>query len=137
MSQHSILISSGREHLNMKASAWEVLWITLKLAKVFPHDVCLQMMSSGGKLSVLDLQKIRFHIKHILFASMERGDYLMPDLTLSDLHPLEAFAEGDSRREQFLDRQSLDHFILLISDARREVSVRWLTWDLSRFDHSN
>ena len=112
----------------MPACAWEVLCITLKLAKVFPADRCLALQTSGGMLNLIELHKIRFHIEVILLASMEPGAYLMPDLCLSDQHPSQAFLEGDSRREHFVDRPTLERLVSFIQEAHVHVQVRRVSW---------
>ena len=124
----SVNASTGAEHLSLKPSAWEVLCITLKLAKVFPLDRCLALQTTGGELSVLDLTRIRFHIEVVLMSSMESTDYLMPDLTISDQPPEHAFLAGDPRRESFLDYATLSRLITLIKDARAPVRVRRVAW---------
>ena len=133
----SFLISGSNTHLNIGACSWEVLWITLKLAKVFPKERCIEMQVDGGQLSVLDLHKIRMHIKHVLFMSMQSGDYLMSDLTLSDIHPEEAFIDGDPRRYQFLDRDVLDQLLFFITEIKGSVSARRLMWNQDRFQRKS
>ena len=115
----------------LPACAWEVLCITLKLAKVFPPDRCLALQTAGGTLTLIELHKIRFHIEVILLSSMEPGDYLMPDLCLSDQHPDLAFLEGDPRREHFVDRSTLERLVYFIQEARIHVRVRRVSWSPS------
>jgi len=124
----TVLLSAGTQHLSVRASAWEVLCVTLKLAKVLPKDRCLRLAKEGGSLSVLELQQVRQHAEHVLLKSMERGDYLFADLSLSDLDPQEAFKEGDPRREEHLDRASLTQLTRFAMDARTAVMVRRLQW---------
>ena len=87
----TILLSTKNSHLSLHACMWEVLCITLKLAKVFPYERCLALQSGGDTLTLLELQKIKIHIETVLFPYMEEGDYLMSDLTLCDQHPEKAF----------------------------------------------
>lgn len=122
------LFSSGPHHLSLRASAWEVVCMTLKLAKVFSKERCLELAHEGGCLSVLELQQIKQHIEQILLKSMEQGDYLFADLTLSDLNPLEAFKEGDVRRDDYVDRKSLRQMIHFIQEVRSITTVRRLQW---------
>lgn len=124
----SVLLSSSGQHLSFRASAWEVLCMTLKLAKVFPRERCQGLAQDGGALSVLELQQVKQHIDHVLLKSMERGDYLFADLSLSDLSPQEAFKEGDPRREEHLDRASLLQLTAFAREARGTVMVRRLQW---------
>ena len=124
-----MLISSASLHLSIAASAWEILWITLKLAKVFPHTQCIHQQTHGGELSIYDLQKIRMHIQHVLFMSMESGDFLMHDLTLSDVDPQVAFMPGDIRQTHYLDRASLDRLLAFIQQVTGNVVVRPLRWN--------
>ena len=126
----AILLKSGSLQCTLSTSAWEVLCITLKLAKVFPADRCLALQTTGGSLDLIELHKIRFHIEVILLASMEPGDYLMPDLSLADQHPNEAFLEGDPRRSQFIDRASLERIVLFIEEAKHHAQVRRVTWQV-------
>ena len=126
--REAVLLSTGSEHLSLQASAWEVLCITLKLAKVFPRDRCLELQTVGGELNLLELTKVRFHIEVILLPSMEPTDFLMPDLTLSDQHPEEAFLEGDPRRKTFLDYATLTRLVSLAKDARAPLKARRMTW---------
>ena len=100
----------------------------MKLAKVFPPDQCLALQTSGGQLSLIELHKIRFHIEVILLSSMEPGDYLMPDLCISDQHPTQAFLEGDPRRDHFCDRETLERLVYFIQEARVHVQVRRVSW---------
>jgi len=129
--REGVLLSTGTEHLSLRVSAWEVLCITLKLAKIFPADRCLLLQTVGGELNLADLSKIRFHIEVILLASMEPTDFLMPDLTLSDQHPEEAFLEGDPRRKTFLDYATLTRLITLIKEAHSPLRVRRVSWQHS------
>lgn len=124
----AILIRAGTVQCTLPSPAWEVLWITLKLAKVFSADRCLAYQTAGGELSLLELQKIRFHIELILLSSMEPGDYLMPDLCMTDQHPSEAFLVGDPRREQFTDRPTLERLVQFIQEARGQAQVRRISW---------
>lgn len=126
--RESVLLSVGSDQLSLTVSAWEVLCITLKLAKVFPHDRCLALQTSGGRLDLFELTKVRFHIEVILLKSMEPTDFLMPDLTLADQDPSEAFLEGDPRREQFLDYSTLTRIIALIKDAQSPLNARRVSW---------
>lgn len=121
---NAILLRSDPLQCMVPSPAWEVLWITLKLAKVFPPDRCLAMQTSGGILNLMELHKIRFHIELILLSSMEAGDYLMPDLCIADQHPSEAFLEGDDRRETYTDRPTLERLIHFIHEARIHAHVR-------------
>lgn len=132
----SAQLSAGVEHLSLSVSAWEVLCITLKLAKVFPSERCLALQTSGGELSVLELTRVRFHIEVVLMSSMEPTDYLMPDLTLSDQHPEQAFLEGDPRRESFLDYATLIRIVTLTKDVRAPVKIRRVAWR-PRSSHSS
>lgn len=130
----TMIISHPPMHLSIQGCAWEILWITLKLAKVFPPPQCDQQKFQGGSLSVYDLQKIRMHIEHVLFTTMESGDYLMADLSLSDSDPTVAFIEGDPRRTHYLDRSTLNRFISFIKEARGSVLVRSLSWNTTAFE---
>ena len=129
--QAAILLRSDPLQCSLPASAWEVLCITLKLAKVFPSDRCLALQTTGGSLDLMELHKIRFHIETILLTNMEPGDYLMPDLSLADQHPSEAFLEGDPRQKHFIDRPTLERLIFFIQEAKRHVQVRRVTWQIS------
>jgi len=127
----TVLLSSGAQHLSLRASAWEVLWVTLKLAKVFPRERCEALSGEGGALSVLEMQQIKQHIEQVLFKSMEGGDYLFRDLSLSDLPPSEAFSVGDPRREEHLDRATLLQLTSLTRELKAAVLVRRLQWRVS------
>ena len=126
--RESVLLSVDTDQLNLNVSAWEVLCITLKLAKVFPQDRCLALQTSGGVIDLFELTKVRFHIEVILLRSMEPSDFLMPDLTLADQEPSEAFLEGDPRREHYLDYATLTRVIALIKDAAAPLKVRRVSW---------
>ena len=126
--REGILLSTGTEHLSLQVSGWEVLCITLKLAKVFPADRCLELQTTGGEINLLDLAKVRFHIEVILLSSMEPTDFLMPDLTLADQHPKEAFLAGDPRRDSFLDYATLTRLVTLAKDASAPLKVRRMSW---------
>ena len=126
--REGVLLTTGTEHLSLRVSAWEVLCITLKLAKVFSADRCLSLQTVGGELNVAELSKVRFHIEVILLASMEPTDFLMPDLTLADQHPEDAFLEGDPRRETFLDYPTLNRLIMLIKEAKSPLRARRVSW---------
>ena len=52
----------------------------------------------------------------------------MPDLTLADQHPMEAFLEGDPRRDTFLDYATLARLVTLAKDARAPLKVRRMSW---------
>jgi hypothetical protein len=130
----TMIISQPPMHLSIQGCAWEILWITLKLAKVFPSPQCDQQKFQGGSLSVYDLQKIRMHIEHVLFTTMESGDYLMADLSLSDSDPTVAFIEGDPRRTHYLDRSTLHRLISFIKEAKATVLVRGLSWNTTAFE---
>lgn len=121
---NAILLRADPLQCLVPSPAWEVLLITLKLAKVFPPDRCLALQTSGGILNLMELHKIRFHIETILLSSMEAGDYLMPDLCIADQHPSEAFLEGDERREQYTDRPTLERILDFIREARTHAQVR-------------
>ena len=127
----TVLLSSGAQHLSLRASAWEVLWVTLKLAKVFSRERCEALSGEGGALSVLEMQQIKQHIEQVLFKSMEGGDYLFRDLSLSDLPPSEAFSVGDPRREEHLDRATLLQLTSLTRELKAAVLVRRLQWRVS------
>ena len=134
MNSHSVLLSTSHNHLSIRSYAWEVICITLKLAKVFSNERCLEYQVSGGHLSMLDLQKLKVHIQTILLASMESGDYLMSDLTLCDSPPQEAFIAGDPRCYFYVDRLTLNQIVYFIEEARGAARVRRLTWKLSQDD---
>lgn len=124
----AILLRADPVQCSIPAIAWEVLCITLKLAKVFPADRCLALQTSGGKLDLMELHKVKFHIEVILLASMEPGDYLMPDLSLADQHPEQAFLEGDPRRDKYISRSTLDQIVSFINEVKGHVTVRRVTW---------
>jgi hypothetical protein len=128
----TILLSSGSLNVSLRASAWEIMCVTFKLAKVFPHERCHELSEEGGSLTLLELQYIKTHIEEVLLKSMERGDYLFSDLSLSDLPPTEAFREGDARRTHYLDRESLTLITSLAREARSTVTVRRLQWRSAR-----
>ena len=130
MNSHTVHLSTSHHHLSIRSYAWEVICITLKLAKVFSNERCLEYQVSGGSLSILDLQKLKIHIQTILLASMESGDYLMSDLTLCDSPPKEAFIEGDPRCYFYVDRLTLNQLVYFIEEARGAARVRRLTWKL-------
>ena len=117
MNSHTVLLSTSHHHLSVRSYAWEVICITLKLAKVFSRERCLEYQVSGGPLSRLDLQKIKIHIQTILLVSMQSGDYLMSDLTLCDSPPEEAFIEGDPRCYFYVDRLTLNQIIYFIDES--------------------
>ncbi len=124
----AILLRADPVQCSLPASAWEVLCITLKLAKVFPLDQCLALQTTGGVLDLVELHKVRFHIEVILLPSMEPGDYLMPDLSLADQHPEQAFLEGDPRRNQYVNRGTLEQLIAFIQEVKSHVTIRRVTW---------
>ena len=126
--REGVLLSTGSTHLSLSVSAWEVLCITLKLAKVFPSDRCLALQTVGGEMNLVEVASIRFHIEVILLASMESTDFLMPDLTLADQHPQEAFLEGDPRREAFIDYATLKRLVSLMRDAHAPLRARRVAW---------
>ena len=51
----------------------------------------------------------------------------MPDLSLADQHPSEAFLEGDPRQKHFIDRPTLERLIFLFKRLSI-VQVRRVTW---------
>ena len=134
MNSHTVLLSTSHHHLSIRSYAWEVICITLKLAKVFSNERCLEYQVSGGSLSMLDLQKLKIHIQTILLASMESGDYLMSDLTLCDSPPQEAFIAGDPRCYFYVDRLTLNQIVYFIEEARGAARVRRLTWKIQQED---
>ena len=124
----AILLRADPVQCSLPARAWEVLCITLKLAKVFPTDRCLALQTTGGTIDLIELHKVKFHIEVILLASMEPGDSLMPDLSLADQHPEQAFLEGDPRREHFIARATLEQIVTFIEEVKGHVTVRRVTW---------
>ena len=124
----AILLRADPVQCSLPARAWEVLCITLKLAKVFPTDRCLALQTTGGTMDLIELHKVKFHIEVILLASMEPGDFLMPDLSLADQHPEQAFLEGDPRREHFIARTTLEQVVTFIEEVKGHVTVRRVTW---------
>ena len=124
----AILLRADPVQCSLPARAWEVLCITLKLAKVFPTDRCLALQTTGGTIDLIELHKVKFHIEVILLASMEPGDFLMPDLSLADQHPEQAFLEGDPRREHFIARATLEQIVTFIEEVKGHVTVRRVTW---------
>ena len=79
-------------------------------------------------MNLVEVASIRFHIEVILLASMESTDFLMPDLTLADQHPQEAFLEGDPRREAFIDYATLKRLVSLMRDAHAPLRARRVAW---------
>ncbi len=125
----SILLKSGTETLNLRVESWEVLCITLKLAKIFDATRIEKLIQTPDILNIRELIQIKTHIETIIFAVMASQDYLMSDLSISDTHPREAFIrEDDPRRVEFIDRRSLNLFILFVKSARFPASVQKLHW---------
>lgn len=120
----AVELSSGSLYLLVSTTEWEVLCITLRLAKVFSPSRCLALQTEGGTLSQNELQNMSQHIADVLLPAMEENDFLMPDLTLSDHHPRLAFLEGDPRRTQFLTYSALQR-LHMFSRSAREVTRVW------------
>ena len=115
----------------MRASAWGVVCVTLKLAKVLPRERCLELQA-GGSLSVLEQQKVRQHLEVIILPALEGGDFLLSDLSISDEHPERTLLPGDPRREDFVERVTLEQLVGFIKDSRGAASVRRLQWGGAR-----
>jgi|LauGreDrversion4_2_1035121.scaffolds.fasta_scaffold191702_1 hypothetical protein len=121
------LISSGSQHLSLRSSAWAVVCVTLKLAKVLPADRCLELMS-GGSLSVLEQQKVRQHLEVVVLPALEPGDFLLSDLSISDEDPARALLPGDPRCGEYVERATLEQLVGFIHESRGAASVRRLQW---------
>jgi len=126
-----VLLSSGAQHLSLRASAWAVVCVTLKLAKVFPADRCLALQA-GGALSVLEQQRVRQHVEVILLPALEGGEFLLSDLSVCDEAPERALLPGDPRREEHVGREALEELVAFIRESRGAASVRRLQWGGAR-----
>ena len=122
-------LTSGHALLSIGVSEWEVLCITLRLAKVFESSRALSLQTEGGQLTLNEFTQLLHHVEVVLLPAMETGDFLMPDLTLSDQAPHLAFLEGDPRRDRFLSRKTLDRLFFFAGEARQTTLIRRVRLD--------
>ena len=118
-----IFLHDGRRSLALSGGAWQIIWVTLRLARTLPPARCDDLEMGAGVLSLGELRRVATHLEEILAETLRPGEFLMRDLTLTDLPPMLAFPLGDPRREIFLDWESLSALQSFFASARDAVTV--------------
>ena len=123
-----ILLTEESAMLALRGGAWQVLWVTLRLSRFASRERCDALEMGSGTLSMGEISRLRTHLSEVVSPAIQGGEYLLRDLTLTDLHPREAFPREDLRREIYLDHDSLKVLIDFLSHCKREVAVRRVNW---------